>query len=224
MDWEDEEAEDLVSRLTNEKNNQYGNNNTTTRATTTTLADFLPSQQQQQVDEGSSSSSSSNNNKKTGANYFAYDARLQEAHPFYASQPVIRILKKADNSNNNTIGNNEPPKTVEQKTTEELLMKTLEEREREYAKAREMIFSRQTENVPSSAVNQTNERRASEVSSGSNSVTKTKKMMTTESAAAVPQRAPTTCNDNRKPQRGNHNKGFTVAAGRGARNAAVAKK
>jgi len=132
-DWDEEEVDDLVARLT--INGTPTAN--ATRMNTPTLGDFI-----QQP--------SNNENKRTGANYFEYDSRLQEAHPFYSSQPVVRILKKTDTSGSNnssptTNPSNEPKM---QQSTERQLMKSLEEREREYAKARAAIFSQPiTENT-----------------------------------------------------------------------------
>jgi hypothetical protein len=74
---------------------------------------------------------------RSGANFFASEPRLQEAHPYFQAQPVIRILKKPTQNSSQggeggTNGTSIPTVTPQ---------KTFEERQREYAIARSKIFN-----------------------------------------------------------------------------------
>jgi len=66
------------------------------------------------------------------------DSPLREAHPFFSSQPTIRILpRNSNNQNQNHSPSPKDDKTASQAAT----VKTIEEREREYAVARAKIFN-----------------------------------------------------------------------------------
>jgi len=72
------------------------------------------------------------------------DSPLREAHPFYSSQPTIRILSRNTNSASPTSS----PKD-DKNNSQSQAVKTIEEREKEYAAARAKIFNQAPSTVDS---------------------------------------------------------------------------
>jgi len=136
--WENEESDSLLERFHQPKLTQDDTENL--HAQTPPLS-FEGSTSKQREDLFGYSS-----NNKSGNDLIAKQKRLEDAHPFYSSQPVVRILKKQPTEQQDAAATGmvkEQPKP---------LSKTLEERERDYAIAKAKIFNQPTPEQPDTTI------------------------------------------------------------------------
>jgi len=83
--------------------------------------------------------------------HFRSEAGLRAAHPYFESQPAVRILARRPIGPNKEGGKSDPSLSPPPSASQTQKGKSLEEREREYAEARKRILG-ETQNSPTSTV------------------------------------------------------------------------